>query len=259
MLIGTPLVTPNFVSPKAPVQVCPECNTPSKTIYKQGWVCLNADPVRKSRNHEKTTCPAFFKFGQGIDDKTLEFTEEFLQERTQFQGHDTEPLNPPFLTEADADAIGAFAFEEKCRKGIVCSDCGCCIRRIHWGKWICENPVCDFTYSLTPREIPASLAISNSNAPKVKTFVSKSIGSTTLDLWPGAWKVTRYDIPGEQGEIVGNVFHFKSNARLNQRPNGPDELFKELQVARLGLKRNASRCPGGKHYDLRVQQDSDRR
>jgi hypothetical protein len=70
--------------------------------------------------------------------------------------------------------------------------------------------------------------------------------------------VTKYDIPGEEGEIVGNVFHFKSNTIINGQPNGPDDLFAELQVAKLGLKRNASKCRGGKSLDLITQQEADK-
>ena len=250
---------PNFVSPKALGQVCSICNVHSKTIYKQGWVCLNADPVKAvTGKHKKTTCPAFFDFGGDVDDKALKFTDEFLLERTQFPIQLTEPLVPQMPNVADKDVIGALAFEENCRKGIVCPQCGCCSRRIHWEKWVCENPLCSYTSTLTPRAVPASPAISEDEDPKDHTFVSKSIASTTLDLCSGNWAVTKYDIPGEEGEIVGNVFHFKSNTIINGQPNGPDDLFAELQVAKLGLKRNASKCRGGKSLDLITQKEADK-
>ncbi|KAE9365208.1 hypothetical protein N431DRAFT_420140 [Stipitochalara longipes BDJ] len=249
---GTSHSPPNFVSPKAPVRQCPTCKAFSKTIYQQGWVCLNADPVPVTGpqgEHEKTTCPDFFNFGADVDDKTLKFTGQFLQERTPFKGHVTEPLIPPFLTEAAADSIGALAFEEKCRKGIVCSQCGCCSSRVNWAKWVCENPICDFEYSLTPRVIPASLAISDSKPPKPQdAFVYKSIRFTTSNR--GSWKVTKYRLPDEESGCAGYISHFTSNTAINQRPGGPDDLFIELQTADLNLKRKPSRTATKKNEVL---------
>jgi hypothetical protein len=245
---------PNFVSPKTPQQECPVCKVVSKTIYKQGWVCLNADPVKEGKSYTKTTCPAFFKFSEDIDDKTLEYTKEFLEERTPFklaQGQGLEPLVPPFLSDADANLLGALAFEEKCRKGIVCSQCNCCIRRIHWGFWKCENPNCNFVRSLTPRLIPASLAISDSRQPKPKeqTFVYKSIRFNVSHR--GGFEVTIYVLPGEEEDsIAGWILHYKSNPSVNQSEGGPDDLFLELQTADLGLKRNPSKNPNGGSIDL---------
>jgi hypothetical protein len=249
---------PDFISPKALGLVCSICNVRSKTIYKQGWVCLNADPAREViGKHKKTTCPAFFDFGNYVDDKTLEFTEEFLLERTQFQGQVTEPLVPQMPNATDKDVIGALAFEESCRKGIVCPRCGCCSRRIYWEKWACENPLCDYTSILTPQTTLASPVVSVSEDSKDQTFVSKSIVSTTLKLESGNSLVVKYDIPGENGEIVGNVFHYKPDTTMNGLPDGPDALFAELQVAALGLKRNASKCRGGKSGGLVTQQEAD--
>ena len=41
-----------------------------------------------------------------------------------------------------------------------------------------------------------------------------------------------YMIPG-----VGSITHLVSNRAINTRPNGPDDLFKQLQGADLGLRR----------------------
>jgi len=246
---------PNFVSPKAPEQRCMVCNKSSKTIYKQGWTCLNADPEKEvNGGHQKSTCPAFFKFADAVNDMTLEFTDEFLQERTQFQlaaGQVLEPLVPEHLTKEREKAVGALAFAEKCRGGIVCPQCKGCIRRINWGFWKCENPGCTFESRLTPRSVPASLAISSNGkvVPSLQKSKNDAIKVVVLD-W-GYYKVTMYTLPGEEeGSIAGWIFHFQSCAIINQNVAGPDELFLELQSADLGLKRKASKNKGGEFIDL---------
>jgi hypothetical protein len=235
-----PHFPPNFKSPKVEVCICDACNKPSKLMYKQGWACL------------ETGCKSFFNFGQNIDDKTLEFTHQFLQERTKFQGGDPGHLSPPLLTDQDLDAMGAFGFEERCKKGIVCPECGCCSRRIEWRQWVCENPSCGFIYKVTQRPISAFLAISQGVerkiTPKEKAFVSLSIRSSEYSL--GSYKVFEYVLPGKEGGDIGFIRHFKANASINQQPNGPNDLFQEMQAHDLGLKRSASLQKGGKSLDL---------
>lgn len=41
-----------------------------------------------------------------------------------------------------------------------------------------------------------------------------------------------YRIPG-----VGSITHFVANRIINSRPDGPNDLFRQLQVADLGLRR----------------------
>jgi hypothetical protein len=79
---------PNFSSPKAQTRTCDACNKASKLIYNQGWTCLNANPANPEVN-----CKRFFVFDQEVDDKTLEFTSAFLQERTRFV-----PYLDPYLS-----------------------------------------------------------------------------------------------------------------------------------------------------------------
>jgi hypothetical protein len=231
-----PHYPPNFESSKPEIYICSACNKPSKLMYKQGWACLEID------------CKFFFNFGREVDDKTLEFTPQFLQERTQFQGANPGSLAPQLLTNQDLDAMEAFGFEEKCKKGIVCPKCGCCSRRIEWHQWVCENPSCDFTYSVTQRPISVSLAIRQGTekklTPKEKALVSPSIRPSKFTL--GSYEVFQYILSGKDGEDVGFIRHFKANAFINLQPNGPNALFEEIQEHDLGLKRSASLQPGGK-------------
>jgi hypothetical protein len=285
---ATPHTRPDFNSHKAEVKECPKCKKESKVIYKQGWTCLNADPVAEKSGkkfREKTTCTEFFKFGSDVDDKTLEYTEEFLLERTNFKelrdprGLEVHPgnLKPRLLTMEDVESLGNFGFEEECKRGVVCPLCGCCSRRVEWGRWICESSTSNghFEYSLPARIIAADEAIANGN--KIPDSLRKSPGKTHKDVVDDiidrseldfleheyGYKVYRYGMPDETleetpdetpddkpGPIIGYVYHLKSNAKINQHPEGPDGLFEDLQRTDLGLKRNPSKNNKGKSPDL---------
>jgi hypothetical protein len=279
---ATPHTRPDFNSHKAEVKECPKCKKESKVIFKQGWTCLNSDPApSKVRNtvREKTTCTEFFRFGSDIDDTTLEYTEEFFLERTNFkelrdpEGLEVIPgsLKPRLLTMEDVQRLGNFGFEEECKRGVVCPLCGCCCRRVEWDKWVCESSTSNghFEYSLPARIITADQAIANGNCipPSMRTNpeqTHKDVVNGIIDRseFPegkapdGTYKVYRYGMTGEQttegkpGAIIGYVYHLKSSANLNKLPNGPDDLFEDLQRADLGLKRNPSRHTSGKSPGL---------
>jgi hypothetical protein len=275
----TPHSPPDFDSPKALVRTCNSCGKESKMIYKQGWACLNADPEptkKGNKTREKKTCTEFFKFGEGINITNLEYTEEFLKERSSFKvlreqvnlDPNPGPLGPPLLTEDDVERLGEFGFEEECKRGIVCPKCGCCSRRVNWGKWVCESSTSGghFTYALRPRIIPAERAISEGNEVPLLTkeegdeepnhFVHPMI--TRKPIFMGGRKGFVYIFHGakgpngEKGKIIGYVLHLRSSDTINKLPNGPDDIFKGLQQADLDLKRKPSKCAGCKSSDLSV-------
>ncbi|PMD13007.1 hypothetical protein NA56DRAFT_446468 [Hyaloscypha hepaticicola] len=286
---ATPHTPPDFNTHKAEVKECPKCKKESKVIYKQGWTCLNADPVAEKLGvREKTTCTGFFKFGSDVNDKTLEYTEQYLLERTNFKElrdpsglevH-TGPLKPRLPTMEDVETLGNFGFEEKCKRGVVCPLCGCCSRRVEWGRWICESSTSNghFEYSLPARIITADESTANGNdIPRSlrtdpgemhKDVVDDIIDRLELDPpeHEFGYKIYRYGIPdetpvktpdetpdetavempketsdGKPGAIIGYVYHLKPNANINQQPEGADGLFEDLQRTDLGLKRNPSR------------------
>ena len=272
---------PDFNSNKTEVKECPKCKKESKVIFKQGWTCLNADPVPTklgNKVREKTTCSEFFKFGSDIDDKTLEYTEEFFLERTNFKelrnpkGKEVIPgsMKPPLLTMKDVKELGNFGFEEECKRGIVCPLCGCCSRRVEWGRWVCESSTYGdhFQYSLPARIITAEEAIANGNwVPKpMKTKLGEMHKDVVDDMidrseFPEGeapeitYKVYRYGMPdettdGKPGAIIGYVYHLKSNTTINKLPTYADDLFEDLQRVDLGLKRNPSKNSNGKSHGL---------
>ncbi len=272
---ATPHTRPDFNAHKAEVKECPKCKKESKAIYKQGWTCLNADPLPASlgkKVREKTTCTEFFKFGSDVNDTTLAYTEEFLLERTNFRelrdpsGLEVHPgnLKPPLLTMEDVERLGYFGFEEECKRGVVCPVCGCCSRRVEWGRWICESSTSGghFEYSLPARIITADEAIANGN--DIPPSMMLKSGKTHKDVFDdivdrsefhqehvSGYQVYRYGMPDETtddkpGAIIGYVYHLKSNVSTNQFPGGPDDLFEDLQRTDLGLKRNPSKNKQGK-------------
>jgi hypothetical protein len=89
---------------------------------------------------------------------------------------------------------------------------------------------------------------SKDKLPKImREFVAASIGSRNFSL--KGFKVFEYTIPGVNGEDIGFIRHFKSTSFINGVPDGPDDLFQELQIHDLGLKRGVAKNKGGKFVD----------
>ncbi|RDW62154.1 hypothetical protein BP6252_11587 [Coleophoma cylindrospora] len=207
---------------------CISCRVVSKEIYNVGWACLN------------NACKdAYYHFAGGpYVDSQIDYNQEFMQERTPFGGSSSDPIAPPLLTKTDLEAMGAFGFESICKQGIVCPECKCCSRRIEWQKWNCENPHCDFTYSIPHETIPIEDVISRSMTQPSKDIIRGGIrrGLRTL----GHYDVSEYAIPGCEKDI-GFVLHFQANGIINQQPDGPNDLFRQMQEFDFGLKRSPSR------------------
>lgn len=223
---------------KAQSQTCPQCSKVTKTIYNAGWTCL------------ATECTAFFQFENDYDDASLEYSEEFLKERTSYQGLAPPPLSPPLLTDRDMAEMDAFGVEKAFKRGIVCPQCGCCSRRIAWDYWSCENLNCDYIHRLQQKPLPIDEVIARyqerslSRSSLKKTEVRGGIQSS-LSIH-GPWDICEYKIPGEKGEIIGFVRHFKSNTMINEQQDGPNDIFLQMQMqtGELNLRRNPARLAG---------------
>ncbi|KAF4628654.1 hypothetical protein G7Y89_g9496 [Cudoniella acicularis] len=223
---------PDFANPEARTLNCQICGVGSKCIYNQGWACLNPE------------CKEFFQFADGFDDSTLDYNSDFLNERTSFNGYITSHLSPPLLTEEDLTAMHAYGIEEVFKKGIVCPSCQGCTRRRDWAFWDCEN--CGARYQLPQRPVP--IADATADGSKVRDSPVKFIfGNAVRSLNPqivGQYKVYDFVLPDEKGVNIGNIRIYKSNAFINGQVDGPDDLFREIQEADCGLKRNPVRQKG---------------
>jgi hypothetical protein len=235
---GTILAQPNFNSPKADFGICPTCQRSSKVIFSQGFTCL------------ETQCRAYFVFPVPVEHAALGYSFAFLAERTKYTGEQPGPISPSIVTLDPQD----FGYERKYRMGIVCPKCNCCIRRLQWSHWSCENSGCDFTYQLDLRPVSVADAIiqgrdENGNEKvrrKSKNALDDQIG--VKDKSCGKYTLREYSLPNEKGISIGFVRHFKSNGLINQQPDGPNDLFMQMQTQDFGLKRNPSRHADSKHF-----------
>ncbi|KAK4145728.1 uncharacterized protein C8A04DRAFT_26473 [Dichotomopilus funicola] len=242
---------------KTPVSTCNACNAPSKEIFTSGWACLN------------NKCEQYFIFPEGpVEDiNSLAYTSVFLNERTPFVGR------IPSLFPEPLDLTNLHGTEGTCRNGFVCRECGCACRRLYWNRLKCENTSCTYEEEAVMRPYPghmlrnenrrfdASLRRSNQ-----KISFDMKVDVTTLEasdfprelaapqtpfqlgqtLRLGDFEVSQYYLPGPDGRIIGSFSIFSANDAINSRVDGPDDLFRRLELLDLGLCRNPSAIAGHK-------------
>lgn len=211
--------------------VCILCHETSKEIYTAGWTCLNQK------------CEAHFHFSDA-DHGKLDYNENFMNERTRFDGNCDEPLTPPLITNEEIQLLDMFGVERYCARGLVCPICKGCCRRIEWDKWSCEATLgCPFEHQIPQRVVSVLDAVMFS-ALSARFMRNPAIIETAERL--GRYDVHEYAIPGPDGKTVGIIRHFKSDAVINQQLDGPNDLFREMQMGQFGLKRNPARQKGCK-------------
>ncbi|ORY67655.1 uncharacterized protein BCR38DRAFT_338511 [Pseudomassariella vexata] len=217
-------------------QMCPTCETESKIIFQQGWICLN------------NKCEEFFRCESGADVDKLTYDEKFVNERS----HRVGPLEPVPLVPALPNAEGGdFGTEKKFKMGMVCPKCRCCSRRMHWKGWECENPDCDFTHTVQLREVPAANAVKEEQQGKrikASSYNEKLVGRWDLKI--AGYDVEAYSFPGKDGQVVGSVFVYRATSDIRSKVNGPDDLYRAMQKEDLRLKRNPARNPGARVEQL---------
>ncbi|KAL3418928.1 hypothetical protein PVAG01_09149 [Phlyctema vagabunda] len=222
----------DIVSTKTPLRACLRCGKIYRKMYNAGWVCLN------------TGCVRYFEFEGPSDDDTTDYDEAFLNERTRFEGTVPSSISPLPLTNSDLDEMDAFGIEKECKRGIVCQKCRCCTRRIDWRVWSCENPACDYTYQIRQTPIPIEEVVARS-LKKSKRFIMRG-GIRVSQMTLTQYDVIEYSIPGVDGDenSIGFIRHFKANGIINKQPDGPNDLFIQMQEQDFGLKRNPVRLSG---------------
>ncbi|RDL41607.1 uncharacterized protein BP5553_01586 [Venustampulla echinocandica] len=160
-------------------------------------------------------CWEFFQFPNGLIEEYLDYNNDFMKERTRYKGNDPGSLAPPLLTDEDCAKIHAFGIETLFAKGIVC-----------------------------PKAVPIDEAIAGCEIPNSYRPMCHSTIRALTPIVQGQYDVFEYQIPGPSGEIIGFIRHFNSSAVINQQPDGPNELFLQMQTDEFGLKRNPSRNKG---------------
>lgn len=210
---------------------CPSCSVASPRIYNEGWMCL------------QTSCQKFWMINGSDAPKNLSYHPHFLQYRTP-----PRPLRPQYslvpnflatLSDDDRD----ITYIRVAWRGIVCPECHKCISRKFWRGWRCSDlnsnsangaGRCSFEKMLTMH--PASLR------SVVGDFELGVEGIRALPMPPncmqpafedlGPYQKYTYQLPE-----VGSVTHFVATKSVNSRPNGPNDLFRELQTIDIPLRR----------------------
>ncbi|KAL2183253.1 hypothetical protein L209DRAFT_813165 [Thermothelomyces heterothallicus CBS 203.75] len=241
---------------KAPVAICKQCNTPSKEIFTAGWFCLN---------HK---CENYFLLptGMAVDAASLAYTDTFLNERSPFMGA------IPSVKPAVHDFEGFHGTELALRRGFVCPDCGCCNRRVYWNRWVCENRECQYARDALMLPYPEALLRKenkefddrmqrrrirygvNENTLHQEDYLHDPFAtiyqrgylqfSQTLTL--GGFEVRQYFLPNSKGRILGSFSIFSASKEITSKPNGPDDLFRTLELTDIGLRRNPAAVVGHK-------------
>lgn len=202
---------------------CAFCRKEEEQIYVEGWMCLNE------------ACPAFWTLDMDTPPRELEHLSNFLQPRLEYDARRRAPCAlVPHLPSAEADPT--FAVSRVCWKGVVCRRCGACISRIEWtAGWICTTPGCNFRYNvplipITAYQVadPHAITITGHAIPTTQHYpdVHHAVRLTAH------YRINTYTILG-----CGTITHFQPNVFANQRRNGPDDLFVQLQETDVGLKR----------------------
>lgn len=209
---------------------CQACSQPSLRIYQEGWMCL------------RPSCAMFWSSPPA----SLMFHPDFLNCRTA-PDPDLLPhynLVPDLLATIDEHGDDA-SLSRIAWKGIVCPRCAKCISRRLWRGWKCtDDPVvtpeqrcsaCQFekTVAIKPMSLRSVVDDFELGPIKRTLFFDPRFAVPEVDdrsLCP--YRKLTYRMDG-----AGTVTHFISNRAINGRANGPNDLFRQLQVSDLGLRR----------------------
>ncbi|PWY80494.1 hypothetical protein BO70DRAFT_406448 [Aspergillus heteromorphus CBS 117.55] len=216
---------------------CSACHQWSVQVYKQGWMCLHP------------SCKKFWSIHNSPPPLDLTFHADFLRARLppdpEVQPHYS--LVPDLLstlTEDNGDAIS----KRIAWKGIVCPWCSKCISRRFWQGWRCseknnlptlspgnESHRCRFEKMMRMQPVSLRSVIEDLELSPIKralNFSPKFMTPEIDDRSLHPYRKLVYIIPG-----VGSITHLVSCKSINTRIGGPDDLFKQLQLADLGLQR----------------------
>ncbi|PLB43251.1 hypothetical protein P170DRAFT_419123 [Aspergillus steynii IBT 23096] len=209
---------------------CSSCRKVSPQVYSQGWMCL------------RSSCNKFWTLKGLAPTKKLEFDTNFLNFRTP-------PASGAMIHDELIRSFSSFlenyseedSYSRSSWKGIVCPSCSKCISRAHWDGWKCaddlaspsktSDKLCDFEHKIAMRPIPLDSVIGNASRPPAGTVPSVTLVIDNISVYP--YEIRKYTMPNE----VGSITHLVSNPQSNSRPNGPDDMFGELQLGDFGLRR----------------------
>ncbi|KAK4178904.1 hypothetical protein QBC36DRAFT_181507 [Triangularia setosa] len=238
----------NITPVTCPVRVCIACLQESKEIFTIGWFCLNHD------------CANYYQIsrGQEVDIDSLRYSEAFLNERHPYNGQ--LPSLMPEIPGIDSNQYGT---ELHLRGGFVCPRCHHACRRLLWNWLQCEIPGCEFKQAASMSPYPQTELNDEVEAfsKKMESRRRKHrIHDPLVTIWNEAYAVRssmtnlrgytvrQFFLTDSTEKIIGSFTIFRSNEHINARVDGPDELFRTLEVEDIGLRRNPAAVVGRKFY-----------
>ncbi|KAE8136632.1 2OG-Fe(II) oxygenase superfamily-domain-containing protein [Aspergillus pseudotamarii] len=213
---------------------CNACSHKSFQVFHEGWMCL------------QPSCTRFFKIQGLVAPANLTYHQKFLRYRMApdpvIKPHHS--LIPDLLSTLDENDA-TVATSRVAWKGIICPQCRKCISRKFWRGWKCSDDgtsiaaqpqhLCTFEKMtrmpiMSLRSVIDTLEI----APQKRAFIpdDRFMIPEVDDNSLAPYRRLVYIIPR-----VGHITQLVSNRDINDRPNGPNTMFTQLQLAELGLKR----------------------
>lgn len=204
--------SPRSFSRRTVRKSCEKCWAVQPQVYAEGWMCLD----------EK--CSAFWKINGFEPVGELHYAQAFIEERTKWAREHNENLRPAQAPFDDEKEVG-YSVSSRASKGSVCVGCGRCNIRIDWEGWKCT---CGLEWSVK-QSVLSPKAVSS---PQPLYTIRENSGILKTQAHYTNYIVHIFTIPD-----CGTVIHFAANATVNERPSGPNDMFKDLQENGVGLKR----------------------
>ena len=151
------------------------------------------------------------------------------------------------MRDGQDDLLG-HGFSRMAAMGAVCEKCGRCNSRVYFDKWACATPGCGWSYPYPSTGldggfdatalkdiIPANALVDfyrplSAGFPSAADVVKYPIKQQSL--FRHNYRIQVYTIPG-----CGFIAHLQPNRTVVTAPNGPNEIFEELQRTDIGLER----------------------
>lgn len=206
---------------------CSLCGSESPQVYSLGWMCLNPN------------CFQFWKLNGIKAAAKLEFDADFLNFRlpppSNSDNLELVRSFPMFLEKYSEDDT----YSRSSWKGIVCPSCSKCVSRTYWGGWKCSDELaspklentCAFEHMISMRPIALGSVIGTAARSPIPTGLSVPMTTDQSSACP--YEIRTYTMPNG----VGSITHFVGNDISNGIPNGPDDMFEQMQLGDFGLRR----------------------
>lgn len=209
---------------------CSSCEHTSPQVYRHGWMCL------------RPGCSKAWTLNGLVPPAELEFDADFLAFRTPSACGDglCKKLIRSFSSFIE-DYSEDNTYSRSSWKGIVCPSCSKCVSRIHWGGWKCTDDiayprkgsekVCAFEHMIAMRPVPLESVVGDATRTPLRAAPGVRVTIESSSDCP--YEIRKYTLPNG----VGSITHFIATAASNSRPNGPNDMFQQMQLGEFGLRR----------------------